>query len=83
MVNEDFEPNERQERILSILKQGREESEPWGYANPKRIEKELDIRKQYINRELSGLTDAGWVKKANRGLYKFVEDPREDQTPDT
>ena len=83
MVNEDFEPNERQERILSILKQGREESEPWGYANPKRIEKELDIRKQYINRELSGLIDAGWVKKANRGLYKFVEDPREDQTPDT
>jgi predicted transcriptional regulator len=77
MVNEDFEPNDRQERILTVLKEGRKERDPWGYANPKRIEKELDIRRQYVNRELSGLVDAGWVEKVNRGLYRFVDDPRE------
>ena len=77
MVNEAFEPNERQESMLNVLKQGREEDEPWGYANPKRFEVELDIRRQYINRALNGLTDAGWVEKVNRGLYRFVEDPRE------
>ena len=77
MVNEDFEPNDRQERILKVLKKGRKESNPWGYANPKRIEKELGIRRQYINRELSGLVDAGWIEKVNRGLYRFVDDPRE------
>jgi predicted transcriptional regulator len=76
MVNEDFEPNDRQERILTVLEEGRKEGAPWGYANPKRIEVELDIRRQYVNRELSGLVDAGWVEKVNRGLYRFVEDPR-------
>jgi len=77
MVNESFKPNERQEAILDVLKQGREKGEPWGYANPKRLEQELEERKQYINRDLSGLVDAGWVEKVNHGLYKFVRDPRE------
>lgn len=78
MVNENFEPDERQEKILDILKKGRTENDPWGYANPKRLENELDIRRQYINRSLRGLIDAGWVEKVNRGLYRFVDDPRED-----
>ena len=76
MVNEDFQPNERQEAILEVLKDGRNEGKPWGYANPKRLEMQIDTRKQYINRELKGLVDAGWIEKANRGLYRFVEDPR-------
>jgi len=78
MVNEDFEPDDRQEAILDILKTGREESKPWGYANPKRLEEALETRRQYINRALQGLVDAGWVEKVNRGLYRFVTDPRED-----
>lgn len=78
MVNEEFEPNERQARILDVLKEGREEGEPWGYANPKRLEKELEVRRQYVNRALRGLVDAGWVENVNRGLYRFVEDPREE-----
>ncbi|MCQ4334431.1 MarR family transcriptional regulator [Natronomonas sp. F2-12] len=77
MVNENFEPNERQEAILDVLKENREEEQPWGYANPKRLEEELGIRRQYINRALNGLVDAGWVEKVNRGLYRFVADPRE------
>ena len=76
MVNENFQPNERQEAILEVLKDGQNEGKPWGYANPKRLEVEIDTRKQYINRELKGLVDAGWIEKANRGLYRFVEDPR-------
>lgn len=77
MVNEDFQPSDRQETILDILKEGRDEGQPWGYANPKRLEERIDTRKQYINRGLKGLVDAGWIEKANRGLYRFVEDPRE------
>jgi DNA-binding MarR family transcriptional regulator len=80
MVNENFEPDERQEQVLEILKRGRAKNDPWGYANPKRLENELDIRRQYINRSLRGLVDAGWIEKVNRGLYRFVEDPREDNS---
>jgi len=78
MVNEDFEPNERQEAILRVLKEGRNQGQPWGYANPKRLAMQIDTRKQYINRELKGLVDAGWIEKANRGLYRFVADPRDE-----
>ena len=78
MVNENFEPDERQKAIIDVLKEGRKEGNPWGYANPKRLEEELDIRRQYVNRALNGLVDAGWVEKVNRGLYRFVADPREE-----
>ncbi|MGB9963266.1 MarR family transcriptional regulator [Halobacterium sp. MBLA0001] len=80
MVNENFEPNDRQEAILDVLKDGRNENQPWGYANPKRLEEHLDTRRQYINRALQGLVDAGWIEKVNRGLYRYVNDPREDNT---
>jgi DNA-binding MarR family transcriptional regulator len=78
MVNSDFEPDDRQESILEVFKKGRTDNQPWGYANPKRLEEELSIRRQYIHRALQGLVDAGWIEKENRGLYKFVSDPRED-----
>ena len=78
MVNEAFEPDDRQDGILDVLKEGREENEPWGYTNPKRMESRLEIRRQYINRALQGLVDAGWIEKVNRGLYRFVDDPREN-----
>jgi len=55
---------------------GHDASTPRGYANPKRLEVQIDTRRQYINRELKGLVDAGWIEKVNRGLYRFVEDPR-------
>lgn len=77
MVNEEFEPDDRQEAILNVLKEGQAEGKPWGYANPKRLEQRLDIRRQYINRALQGLVDAGWIEKVNRGLYRFVTDPRD------
>lgn len=78
MVNEDFEPSERQEKLLAVLKKGRDAGEPWGYATVKRLAKETDLRKQYVNRELEGLLGAGWVERPYRGLYRFVSDPREN-----
>jgi Mn-dependent DtxR family transcriptional regulator len=67
------------ERVTcDVLTDGRDAGEPWGYANPKRLEEKLEIRRQYINRALQGLVDAGWVEKANRGLYRYVADPREE-----
>ena len=77
MVNEEFAPDDRQDAILDVLTEGRQEGNPWGYANPKRLEQRLEIRRQYINRALQGLVDAGWIEKVNRGLYRFVVDPRE------
>lgn len=76
-VNEGFEPSERQEQLLDVLKDGRDTDEPWGYATIKRFSEESGLRKQYVNRALGGLLAAGWVTKPYRGLYRFVEDPRE------
>lgn len=81
MVNVNFEPSDRQEALLSVLTEGRRSDDPWGYATVKRFTEETDLRKQYVNRELEGLLGAGWVEKPYRGLYKYVEDPR-DGDPD-
>jgi len=78
MVNEDFKPSDRQELLLDVLKAGRDGGEPWGWATVKRFSEESDLRKQYVSRELDGLLGAGWVEKPYRGLYRFVDDPRED-----
>ncbi|MDL0127047.1 MarR family transcriptional regulator [Halobacterium salinarum] len=78
MVNESFTPNDEQEQLLDVLKQGRAEGSPWGYATVSRFSEETGIRKQYVNRHLDGLLGAGWVTKDYHGLYRFVDDPRED-----
>lgn len=77
VVNESFEPDDLQEEILDVLKQGREVGEPWGRANPKYVTEQTGERRQYVNRALSGLVDAGWIRQPVRGLYEFVDDPRE------
>lgn len=82
MVNEDFDPDDRQEQLLDVLKDGRNSGEPWGYATVKRWTEETDLRKQYVDRALNGLLGAGWVEKQYRGFYKFVDDPRETDHDD-
>jgi predicted transcriptional regulator len=77
MVNESYEPSEREERILELMVEGRDEGQPWGRVNPMYITENLDIRGQYVNRSLKNLVAAGWVRKPVEGLYEFVEDPRE------
>jgi hypothetical protein len=77
MVNEGYEPSKREEEILELLKQGRDDGEPWGRINPMYATEKLDIRRQYANRSLGNLVTAGWVRKPVQGLYELVEDPRE------
>ena len=77
VVNENYEPGEREEAILELLTEGRDECEPWGRVNPKFVTDRTGLRRQYVNRALRSLVDAGWIERRATGLYEFVEDPRE------
>lgn len=77
MPNEDFEPTEACEDVLEVFKQDRDTGEPWGRANPKHIVNETGMDKPNAEYQLRRLNDAGWIRKIARGLYEFVEDPRE------
>ncbi|MDS0475687.1 type IV toxin-antitoxin system AbiEi family antitoxin domain-containing protein [Natrinema sp. 1APR25-10V2] len=78
MVNERYEPTENDELVLDVLKQGRDSNDPWGRANPRWLIDETDLEKGNVEFSLRSLRDAGWIKRVSRGLYEFVEDPRED-----
>jgi len=82
MVNEQFVPNETQEKVLEHLKSGRENSEPWGYTSASIAAEALDTRRQYTSSALGSLHDAGWIEQiepVGTGVYRFVDDPREDE----
>jgi len=73
MPNQDYEPDDDdEEQILQVLKQE-------GRANPLRIREQTDIRKEYVSRKLDNLVRAGWVRRVTRGLYEFVDDPRDTE----
>lgn len=71
MVNEDYEPNELDEQILQIAKEG-------GRVTPLLLRQKTGATKQTINNRLNQLTAAGWIKKITTGLYEYVEDPRDE-----
>lgn len=71
MVNENFEPSDADEAVLSVFKD-------YGFANPYLIREETEMEKGDVNTCLVRLTSAGWVEKVTRGLYEFVEDPRDE-----
>ena len=77
MVNKDFRPTDAAESVLDVFKQNRESDRPWGRANPRYVIDETGLDKQNVEYQLRRLQDAGWIKKVARGLYEFVEDPRE------
>lgn len=83
VVNESFRPTENQDEVLDVFKAGRSADGPWGIANPMLVRLETGLRKQRVNDALGSLVDAGWVEPVEvdgervRGLYRFVEDPRE------
>lgn len=78
VVNEAYEPeNEDEERVLGIVK---EEGRVTPYLVRERLD--FDIRKEYVNNYLDNLRRAGWIRKVTRGLYEFVEDPRETTQED-
>lgn len=70
MVNRDFDPQDRDEDVLTVFKE-------YGCANPYLIREETDLGKGDVNTSLVRLTSAGWVNKITRGLYEFVDDPRD------
>jgi len=78
MVNQNYEPNDREEIVLKLFEEGRESDEPWGRANPLYIREHSDLDKGQAEYALRNLATAGWIKQLNRGgLYEFVDDPRE------
>jgi hypothetical protein len=78
MVNPEYNPTEKEDELLDVLKEGRGSGEPWGRANPRFLRERTGYERQQINYSLNQLTAAGWVRKITRGLYEFVEDPREE-----
>jgi len=79
MVNENYEPSDDDELILSALKKGRGSVDPWGRANPRWLMDQTGIEKGNVEYSLRNLTSAGWVRRVARGLYEFVDDPREEE----
>ena len=80
MVNERYEPNNREEKVLTILKQGKESGQPWGRVNPLYLRENSDLDKGQVEYALRNLKNAGWVEQINRGgLYELVYDPRDSE----
>ena len=82
MVNEEFEPTDACEAVLDVFKKGRETDGPWGRATPRYLIDETGLEKQNVEYQLRRLRDAGWIQNVARGLYEFVEDPREERQLD-
>ena len=79
MVNQHYEPNEREELVLELLAEGQENDEPWGRVNPLYIRENTDLDKGQAGYALRNLAMAGWIRRVNDGgLYEYVADPRKD-----
>jgi len=79
MVNENYEPNDREETVLEQFKEGRNSGSPWGRVNPLYVREHSELEKGQVEYALKNLATAGWVKQLNNGgLYELVEDPREN-----
>ncbi|WP_241431938.1 helix-turn-helix domain-containing protein [Natrialba chahannaoensis] len=76
VVNELYQPTEKDEQVLEALKDGRDSDEPWGRANPRWLMDQTGLSKSNVEFCLRSLHDAGWVRRPSRGLYELVEDPR-------
>ena len=79
MVNEHYEPSDTDERVLEVLKEGRDEGIPWGRSNRVYISEKTGLDKGTAEYSLRNLLNAGWIRRPARGLYEFVDDPRENR----
>lgn len=78
MVNENYQPSETEEIVLRLFKEGRDDDDPWGRANPLYFRQNTSLEKGQVEYALSKLSTAGWIMQLNKGgLYEFVSDPRE------
>jgi hypothetical protein len=79
MVNENYEPNDREETVIDLFKEGHDSGDPWGRVNPLFLRQNSSLDKGQVEYALRNLKNAGWVKQVNQGgLYEFVDDPRKD-----
>lgn len=77
MVNKDYEPNNREEVVLELFKEGRNSDAPWGRVNPLYLREHSELDKGQVEYALRNLKNAGWITQLNQGgLYEFVDDPR-------
>lgn len=80
MVNQNYEPGQREEVVLQLCTEGRESQEPWGRVNPLYVREHSDLNKGQVEYALRNLTNAGWLKQLNQGgLYEYVKDPRSEE----
>jgi hypothetical protein len=77
-MNDDYDPTEAEEAVLDIFKRERDETGE-SRLNPYYIRQETDLGKGSVNTALSNLRAAGWMQRVTRGLYEFVDDPRQTQ----
>ena len=73
------------EAILNYLLRGREDNNPWGIGTPAVIRAELKDQglnvpsRQTVNNRLVRMELAGHLENIqDKGEYRFVNDPRED-----
>jgi len=84
VVNEQHDPTEYEERVLQVLKDGREANQPWGYTTPSLVAERFNIPRQRVNEAIRRLEAAGWIAQVEengesiRGLYVFTVDPRDN-----
>lgn len=81
LMNDEYAPTEAEETILDVFKKEREETGE-SRLNPYYIRHETDLGKGSVNTALSNLRAAGWIHRVTRGLYEFVDDPRQQQSAD-
>lgn len=79
MNPEDLTPTDRD--ILDVLKQGQNESEPWGRATKGYLVDETGRSRNSIYNRLEILSAHGHLRELHKGtrLFEFVSDPRENQ----
>lgn len=72
VVNETYEPNEHEERVLAFVK-----DEPAGRVTNQYVREQTGLPAERVDPALNNLRKAGWVRRLSRGFYEFVDDPRE------
>lgn len=80
-VNENHVPSDSEEQALEVLKDGRDDGEPWGRVNPLLLRERKGMKKSTAEYALRQLRTAGWVRQPVEGIYELVGDPR-DGDPD-
>ncbi|QIB74505.1 MarR family transcriptional regulator [Halogeometricum borinquense] len=72
MVNENYEPNTHEDKLLAFVK-----LKPCGLVTNRYVREETSMPAERVDSTLNNLKKTGWVKRLTRGFYELVEDPRE------